>query len=410
MDPSPCTQPSPEALRSLIARGPSADAAKPLLSLRHLAGLAVERMHFPGTKPVQLQIRAWDQGGQSQTLLGEWVGEAAADLAATEIARLAKSRRGKMAQDTVVVADAAHGLLLRRPGFDAKLPGLRLLHDAGFARESLGKLGCDGHVSVTLVTHRLGKRAVLRITAPDGTRYARLRPVTSDSGQVAFEQHQALWQALEGSPNLAIPRPLAFDAGLGLALFAALPGEPPRFQGLDGFRATQSVLAAVLGLQALRIAAPLHGVAEELAILQGWASRLTDVFPDLAARLHAPLDRLQHDMTAVAPLAAVPCHRDLHEGQILLDQTLAGLLDFDTLRLGDPALDVGNLQAHLVLASLRDGRSRRGFTTAMDNGLPQLSIARIALWRRAALLRLALIYAFTAEPRTIIHGLLDEAA
>jgi hypothetical protein len=412
MDTASCQQPSAKALRTLIAQGPTAEAALRLLPCGSLTSLKIERMHFPGTKPVQLQIKACDDDGNNHMLIGEWVGSQAAELAVAEAARLAKPRRGMAPPPgaSSVVADPVHGLLLRRPGFDAKLPGMRLLHDANWAPTRLAALGCNPCAAVSLVAHRLGKRAVLRIIGPDGTRYARLRPVTSNSGQDAYERHLTLWRMLIDCPDLAIPRPLGFDAELGLALFDYLPGTSPHFQGLSGFRATKVVMQALDALQSLPIKALPHDVIDELAILDAWAARVADIFPDLAIRLHSPLARLRDDMAALTAMPPVLCHRDLHEGQILLDHGRAGLLDFDTLRCGDPALDVGNLQAHLLLASYRDGLSRGAFITAMEYAVPHLPLGRIAVWRRSALLRLAMIYAFTAEPSGIIHSLIDEAA
>ncbi len=410
LSPTLCEQPSPDVLRRLIDQGPTPAAAQPLLSLQGKVGLRVERMHFPGAKPVQVQIRAFANGDVTEVLIGEWVGTQASDVAQAEADRLAKPRRGQgTPHGTAITSDLAHGLVLRRPGFDARLPGLRLLHDAAFARDQLPRLGCAADARVELVAHRLGKRAVLRISGAQGVYYARLRPVTSGSGAAGYAQHLALWQALAGAPGLAVPRPLAFDAPLGLALFARLPGVPPVFRGLDGFRAAQAVMEALHALQILPIDAPLHTAQDELAVLNGWIGRVQAVFPHLATLVAEPLARLHADMAALRPLPPVPCHRDLHEGQILLDQTLAGFLDFDTLRRGDPAMDVGNLQAHLFLAGLRDGLARGAFCTAMDRCLPRLPLARISVWRRAALLRLALIYAVTAEPRAIIHGLIAEA-
>jgi aminoglycoside phosphotransferase (APT) family kinase protein len=403
--------PDAETLRRLIADGPSIQAARLLLPELDVTSLAVERVHFPGGKPVQLQLRACRAQGHSQIVIGEWVGEAADSMAVTEADRLAKLRRGQSprAGARAVVADRAFGLILRRPGFDAKLPGLRLLHDREWASGQLAPLGLDPTSAIELVAHRLGKRAVLRITSPDGTLYARLRPVTSSSGQVAYDRHVALWAALQGVAGLTIPRPVAFAADLGLGLFDALPGTPPVFQGLDGFRATHAVMQAIAALQELSVEAPPHGAMDELTILRGWADRVAEVFPKLAQRLHAPLSRLQQDMAALAPMPSVPCHRDLHEGQILLDRGQASLLDFDTLRLGDPALDVGNLQAHLMLASLRDGLPCGAFVTAMETALPHLQVRRIALWRRGALLRLAMIYAFSATPPAVLDGLVRGA-
>jgi Phosphotransferase enzyme family len=404
--------PDPETLRALLAEGPSPAATIALGLGQPYAKLEVVRVHFPASKPMQMVLRADGGTSAAETLFAEWVGPSACAVALAEAGRLSKPRRGQsiLGPAAAVVADPTSGLLLRRPGFDTKLPGLRLLHDPGWAADRLGALGLDPNSAIDLVAHRLGKRAVLRIVGRDGTQYARLRPVTSGSGQAAYDRHLSLWSALEGRDGPTIPRPLGFDPEQGIALFAALPGTPPVFQGVPGFRATRDVMRAILALQALQIDADEHRPSDELAILQVWADRTSEIFPDLARRLQDPLAQLTEDMRSVQTLHPVPCHRDLHEGQILMHQGTVGLLDFDTLRLGDPALDVGNLQAHLLLAGLQGGTSRRAFLNAMDFAMPQRTQNRIDIWRRAALLRLAMIYAFSCTPSLVIQGLIDEAA
>jgi hypothetical protein len=404
--------PDSETLRTLIAEGPSPSAARAIAPGTFSKSLKVVRVHFPATKPMQLVLRAESVTGAAEMLVAEWVGPSAPALALAESARLSKPRRGQMAAgpEATVVADLARGLILRRPGFDTKLPGLRLLHDIGFAADRLGALGLDRASTIDLVAHRLGKRAVLRIVGGNGTHYARLRPVTSGSGQAAYDRHLSLWSVLDGKDGLTVPRPLRFDPDLGLALYDALPGSTPVFRGLPGFRATRDVMRAILTLQALTIDADEHRASDELAILNAWFDRTAEVFPDLAEQLHDPLARLSDEMLSLPPLPPVPCHRDLHEGQILLHQGGVGLLDFDTLRLGDPALDIGNLQAHLLLAGFQGGTSPWAFVNAMDLAVPKLSLRRIGIWRRAALLRLAMIYAFTSTPHMVIQRLINEAA
>lgn len=409
MDLSVQLWPDPQTLRALIAEGPSPAATAALSPGRAPVNAQVVRVHFPATKPMQVMLRTEGDPGM---LIGEWVGPSAAARALAESARLAKPRRGQSdgGLTPAVTADPCSGLVLRRPGFDAKLPSLRLLHDPAWAAEQLGAVGLDPASEIGLVSHRLGKRAVLRISGRLGTQYARLRPVTSGAGEAAYQRHLDLWAALEGTTGLAIPRPLGFVAATGIALFSALPGAPPVFRGVPGYRATRDVIRALRVLQGLAVTADQHSATDELAILQTWADRTKCVFPELARRLRDPLARLAEDLTAQTVLDLVPCHRDLHEGQILLHDNCAGLLDFDTLRLGDPALDVGNLQAHLVLSGLLGGRSNQAFLTAMETPLRQLSPRRIGIWRRAALLRLAMIYAFSTMPPTVIAALIDEAA
>ena len=388
--------PPPDVLRRVISEGASGTAEGPL---------QVARVHFPNGKPVQFHLFPKGLGAAQAGFLAEWVGPDAATRAEAETTRLMQQ-----GQSGVFAVDAENGLLLRRPGGDARLPGLRLLSDSAFAAARLAALGLTGPFQVQLVAHRLGKRAVLRIRHRDGLAFARLRSPTSPQARLAVLRHDALHAALASQSSLRLPRPMGRDEELGLALYGALPGRAPAMRGLAGFAKIEAVMQALIALQSAATEAPSHHAADELAVLDGWFTRLTPVFPDIAAAIEAPLARLRRDLADLPPRASVLCHRDLHEGQILIDRGVAGLLDFDTLRWGDAALDLGNFQAHLVLAGLRSGRSLAAYATAAERCLPRVPLARIALWRRAALLRLAMIYALTAEPRATITALIDEAA
>ena len=49
-------------------------------------------------------------------------------------------------------------------------------------------------------------------------------------------------------------------------------------------------------------------------------------------------------------------HRDFHDGQVLVDDAHAvGLIDFDLMAAGDPALDVANFICHLELREHQRG-------------------------------------------------------
>lgn len=388
--------PPPDLLRRVISEGAAGTAEGPL---------QVARVHFPSGKPVQFHLHPKGLGAAQTGFLAEWVGPDAASRAEAETTRLMQQ-----GQSGAFAVDAENGLLLRRPGGDARLPGLRLLSDSAFAAARLTELGLQGPFQVQLVAHRLGKRAVLRIRHRGGMAFARLRSPTSPQARLAVLRHDALHAALAAQTTIRLPRPMGRDEELGLALYGALPGRAPALRGLAGFSQIEAVMQALIALQSADTEAPTHHVADEMAVLDGWFARLTPVFPDIAAAIEAPLERLRQDLAALPPRASVLCHRDLHEGQILIDRGVAGLLDFDTLRWGDAALDLGNLQAHLVLAGLRSGRSLAAYATAAERSLPRVPLARIALWRRAALLRLAMIYALTAEPRATITALIDEAA
>lgn len=397
-----------DALAATLRHGPSVEA------LRQVTGSSIlhrlERTHFSGRRPIQL---VYVQG--DQTVLAELQG-ASCEVEAERIRHsLGKARRGQMAglDAGAVVADPGAGLVLRRPGLDERLPGLRLLYDPDAARDLVGRIeGRDpGPVTPALMAHRLGKRAVVRLTGADGqTRYARLRTDKSRSGTTAFQRHRALWKATRDDPALALPRPLGEDTDLGVALFAALPGEPPVFEADHGSRACRTVSRAIRRLQSMDLAGlPLHDGSAEARLLAEWHGRLHRVYPDTADALAAPLAAVRSALEDLRVVPA-PCHRDLHEGQILIDGNRAGLLDFDTLSLADPALDAGNLMAHLFLAGVVSMRDMAASEAALAEDLPHLPARRLRLWRRAALLRLCMIYAFTDMPAAHQTALRSEAS
>lgn len=360
--------------------------------------VTIERTHFPDSKPVQHVLRAKFADGSSEMVFAECCPVDAKIHADRVRASLTKRRNGQKAgfdSSAVVVAGTA-GLVLRRPGLDERLPGLRLLHDRVFACRAVETiLGHDfGPLVTELVAHRLGKRAVLRIRGAKLDLFVRLRTIKSGDGDARFNRHRALWHSLSGQTDLRIPEPLGVLPEIGASFFDVLPGEPPCFEGSD----TGVVARAIAALQALDPAGlPAHSGADEARILFQWLGRCQDLRPELARRITPGLTHLMAKLEQAANPPR-PCHRDLHEKQILVSKGVAGFLDFDTLCLSDPALDVGNLLAHLFLAGQDEAQLRAEFDTS-----------GISLWRGAALYRLAMIYAFTMTAQADLDRLIEEA-
>lgn len=91
-------------------------------------------------------------------------------------------------------------------------------------------------------------------------------------------------------------------------------------------------------------------------------------------------------------------HRDLHDKQVLVDEAgEVGVLDFDLLAAGDPALDLGNLLAHLDLRAAQglvvDAAPLRAAVLA-GYGPSGAVLSRLPAYERATRLRLAAVYAF----------------
>ncbi|WP_157937001.1 glycosyltransferase family protein [Geodermatophilus chilensis] len=103
-------------------------------------------------------------------------------------------------------------------------------------------------------------------------------------------------------------------------------------------------------------------------------------------------------LRATAPDPAVPLHRDLHDRQVLVaGDGSVGLLDFDLLAAGEPALDLANLLAHLSL------RQRQGLVAdaaplraaVLEGYRPSSAVAaRVPVHEATTRLRLAAVYAF----------------
>lgn len=360
--------------------------------------IELARTHFPGSRPVQMVLSAHRPDGHVRTILAEHVPHDPAGHADRVRASLSKSRNGQkqgLLPGAVVVPDGS-GLVLRRPGLDERLPGLRLLHDPGFGREVLSEvLGQDpGPVLAELAAHRLGKRAVLRMSFSGGAVYVRLRPIKSGLADPRLARHRALWSAVSDGAALGIPVPLGEVAGLGASAFSVLPGEPPDFGSAHG----AAIARAIEAMQGLAPGGlPVHSGADEARLLLDWLDRCHRWRKDVAKRLEGPLAATIAQLAATSS-ALVPCHRDLHEKQILISGTGAGFLDFDTLCLSDPGLDPGNLLAHLFFAGIDEAPLRR-----------RLDQPGIPLWRRAALFRLAMIQAFTFLPEHSLDRLIEEA-
>jgi streptomycin 6-kinase len=89
-----------------------------------------------------------------------------------------------------------------------------------------------------------------------------------------------------------------------------------------------------------------------------------------------------------------PLHGDFYAAQVLLAQQRVVLLDLDSMVRGDPALDVGNFIAHLILENLRGALSARRVATATESLVtgyrrynPSCPPDRISLYTGAGLLK-----------------------
>jgi hypothetical protein len=266
-------------------------------------------------------------------------------------------------------------LVLHRRGADRKLRPL-----AGLLREPGSRL----------VAHRPERRAVVALDA--GSRFAKV--VRSSRGS---RLRHSTGRAAGLPIRTPVLEPSASDA---IVTTRALAGTPlsALLAGPRAGKALRAVGAAVARLHRCEPpgGTPVHGPADEVAVTTGW---------ERAARAYGLPVPDAVEVLPPSPPALRLIHRDLHDGQLLLASDAdgrftaagVGLLDFDLMAAGDPALDLANLIEHLVL------RAHQGVIADEDSAVEALlqgyqpdedTSSRVATYRALAARRLVAVYAF----------------
>ena len=390
-----------------------------------LVDVEVDRVHARGEQGYVVHYRVLlERHGRAEDtlLLGEVVPGDPVAWQTGVLARLRKSRRGQWeaaSHGAAVCCLAELGMVVRRPGLDERLPGMRLAHDPALAGELLRAVPGDPGLPVTAVqrlAQRLGRRCVLRFVREGGTGViARLATASSGKALRSHDLTGRLRAALGRHADAGAPRPLAWSEQWSVSLIEDLPGRAVTLREPGAAADLARVGAALARLHGVDLEVAVHhGADEECALLERFATLPGQVEPALAPQLRNSLGTVSRSLRALPPVSPRLCHRDFHEKQVLLGEHEAWIIDFDTASMGDPALDLGNLVAHLDLAGLVHGADARALTRAFLDGYAAtgapLDPGRVQVWRRATLLRLACINALTTRGRALVPALARLAA
>jgi len=345
-----------------------------------LAGLALIET---SNGPLRLG-RAWPRAGGAVHL--EYTDTDRRRVAAQWLPVRAEAEGVARASGAPVELHPDHPVVVHWGGADGQLPGLRtLVLEAG----------------TRLVGHRPGRRGVVQLR--DGTYAKVVRPGRSPRLVAGGERAGAV-----AAGHFDVPTVLRHDPDAGVVVWTELAGPTlldlgraaPSPEDLAG--AWRAAGAAVSGLHgANRQGLPVHDARAEVATAQGWldAAVAAGVLPP--ARHPAAYERLLSE----APGRLGVLHRDLHDKQVVVGAHI-GLLDLDTLAVGERALDLANALAHLelrvdqgLMTAAAAAVARRAFLEGADPD-PETR-ERLPAHLGVARLRLAGVYAFRPRWRAL---------
>lgn len=287
-----------------------------------------------------------------------------------------------------------------------------LLHPGGTDRRlrSLALLLRSRHSQ--LLSHRPGKRAIVRWQGQDPPIYCKL--FTSQGAWSRAALGYAL--AFRHAAGYRAPRLQQLAAQSGCLFLEAVAGTD--MHGLLSSASSHQGSARQIGvaLRHLQAIPPepgldLHRAEDEAGLLASWVTQVHAYRPDLALVIAPHLPAVQAGLAAVADQPLVLTHRDLHDKQILIAAgEPPGFIDFDTVCLADPTLDLANLLAHLELRRFQD------VCTAADCQLWRAGILdgygvsavppALQAYLDSARLRLACVYAFRPRWQGVVAPLL----
>jgi len=400
----------------------NADEVAALLSRRHPA-IAGEKLELISIRRGALRITDERLDATYEVIVGERAGGAAASCVPATPERRFALVRVPLGGASPSLADAEVFLSPDDPRFASA----EILTDA-LVSEIAGAAVRVAHSEI--VAHRFGSRIAWRVTPLDAAEardlFVKMRRSKAAGGLVlggaevgaVAETPRRLGGKTVGEATLE-----CFEWVRATPLHERLLGRSGAVSpaGMTDAAMLRTTGAAIADLHArarfddTRTAARAlrRDMASEFAQLRALAVTAAHLFDGVAEPVAAAIAGLGEP---ALPLADAPIHGDLHDKQILLRPGGAVFIDLDGAGLGEPELDLGNLSAHVALRALQSQRpldaARAAEALIIDGYLASggpLHRARLARYREATLVRLALLYLMRLDSSHLFASLLDEA-
>jgi len=330
------------------------------------------------------------------------------------------------------------GMILSVFPFADRMPWLgKLLDPAGmsdcFGEIAGGKYG-EGKSFVLdrpeVAGYRFGRRCTVRyrllIRDASGNEVIAI-PVIGKShrdgrGRAVFNHLEQLWNwqfESAGTRPPIISRPLGY--GPDFRIYFQEAPEGLDLYRIEGYRERGTTIA-----MAGRLLSSLHtsGIRiegsyvpeDELSLIRKWSRYLRPLRPELEGMIGSILRSIQRSATVKGIDRFEPsiAHRDFHDKQVIAVKDKIYFIDFDTATMADPAIDVGNFLAHLVLRGFQRKRRKEAvkeeselFLSSYRSGNPGVGGERIDFYFATSLFRLACLYAFRPAWENLAAPLLE---
>ncbi len=272
----------------------------------------------------------------------------------------------------------------------------------------LGRLLGSEVVESSLFSYTPFRRAIIRYCCRDGTDYfgKLYRPGRSE-------------QAIETANHLRksglkeyLVEPLARIAELEMVIWRRAGGSllARAFSGVaygDGLRLAAAALRQVHDADVPNIvdgeATGHRTLGDELRVARAYVDRVSTLMGTQPGELAECSTKLEHCILGFDKFEDKNLHGDFHDNQILLDESKVVLLDLDQCGRGDPAIDVGNLLAHIDfrIAFEEADDDPKPYAAAFLDGYGEVGDAsfhrRVAFGHAVSLLRNCCLYVLVPE-------------